>query len=97
METKNQINMSSSDKQNLSISDLLNSIRRPRKSSDKQESNTGLILGAALAGFCVGCTAALLFTPESGSELREDISKILHETNEKLISLASDAMDRVQA
>ena len=88
--------MSISDK-NLSISDLLNSIRRPRKNSDKQESNTGLILGAALAGFCVGCTAALLFTPESGSELREDISKILHETNEKLISLASDAMDRVQA
>ena len=85
------------DTNNLSISDLLNSMRKSKKNSEKKTADTGLILGAALAGFCVGCTAALLFTPESGSELREDISKILHETNEKLISLASDAMHRVQA
>lgn len=85
------------DKHNVSISDLLNSIRKPKREYEDKENHTALILGAALTGFFVGCTAALLFTPESGSELREDISKILQETNEKLISLASDAMQRVQA
>lgn len=86
-----------SEKYDVTVSDLLNYIRRPRKEFVKRENHTGVVLGAALTGFFVGCTAALLFTPESGSELREDISKVLKETNEKLVNIASDAIHRVQA
>ena len=85
-----------SEKYDVSVNDVLNYIRRPKQEyNKKQESNKGLIIGAAVAGFAVGCTVALLYTPESGSELREDLSKILREANDKLITLASDALDRV--
>ena len=85
-----------SEKYDVSVNDIINYIRRPRHEYNKRnERNTGLIIGAAVAGFTVACTIALLYTPESGSELREDISKIIRETNEKLVTLASDALDRV--
>lgn len=85
-----------SEKYDVSVNDVLNYIRRPRQEYNKRKAgNKGLIIGAAVAGFAVGCTVALLYTPESGSELREDISKILRETNDKLVTLAADALDRV--
>lgn len=85
-----------SEKYDVSVNDVINYIRRPKQEFNKRnEDSKGLIIGAAVAGFAVGCTIALLYTPESGNELREDLSKILREANDKLVTLASDALDRV--
>lgn len=87
--------MKISDKYDISVNDVINYIRRPKVEYNKKKNHRGMIISAALCGFVVGGIIAILYTPESGSELREDISNLLKETNEKLVHLASDALDRV--
>lgn len=87
--------MKISEKHDVSLNDIINFLTRPKRAYRKQTTSKGSIIGAAVAGFAVGCAVALLYTPESGSELRDDISSLLRDTNEKLVALASDALDKV--
>lgn len=50
------------------------------------------ILYAFLGGAIVGCSAALLFAPEKGSELRERIVKILRKKGIKISDEEVDAL-----
>lgn len=50
------------------------------------------ILYAFLGGAIVGCSAALLFAPEKGEELRERICKILRKKGYKISEEEVDAL-----
>ncbi|MDE6246617.1 MAG: YtxH domain-containing protein [Muribaculaceae bacterium] len=50
------------------------------------------ILYAFLGGAIVGCSAALLFAPEKGEELRNRICKILRKNGIKISDAEVDAL-----
>lgn len=50
------------------------------------------LISAFLGGAIVGCGAALLFTPEKGSELRERIADILRRRGVKISDDEVDAL-----
>lgn len=50
------------------------------------------LISAFLGGAIVGCGAALLFTPEKGSELRERIAEILRRRGVKISDDEVDAL-----
>lgn len=83
------------DKYDVNVNDVINYIRRPKTEYDRKKDNKAMIISAALCGFVVGGVIAILYTPESGNELRQDVSNLLRETNEKLVHLASDALNRI--
>ena len=86
--------MKLSSKHNVSLGDVVRYALRPKQELKKENNNT--IIAGALSGFVTGFTAAILLAPESGSELREDIGKVLRETNEKLAEIASEAMKKIE-
>lgn len=64
--------------------------------------DTSKVMIAALAGAAAGATAAILYTPKSGKETREDISKKYDELRENVNEIAqkgkkaaSDAVEKV--
>lgn len=83
--------MNLSDKfENIIQSDILQANHLLENKHHKKK----IIAGAAISGFLAGFAAAILLAPESGSELRRDLSKILHETNEKLVQLATETIKK---
>lgn len=56
----------------------------------KKSNNTSAILGALLAGVAVGAAIGILFAPDSGAEVRSQIS-------DKARDLAGSVKDKVQA
>ena len=84
-----------SNKYDVTISDVARYILRPHREVKVKNSSTVGIAGAAFSGFLTGFAAAILFTPESGEELREDVSKTFEEAKVKLSQMVTEAKNNM--
>lgn len=84
-----------STKYDVTLSDVARYLLRPYETAKPKKKNNAAIAGAAFSGFLAGFTAAVLFAPESGSELREDISKAFLEASDKLSQMVEEAKENM--
>ena len=89
--------MKISNKHDVTVTDILRYVLRPKEEVKNQHEDdpTMLIASAAFSGFVTGFVAALLLAPESGAELRQDISKMLQETNNRITNLVSEKIENM--
>lgn len=87
--------MKISSKHDVTVTDILRYILRPKEEVKNQheDDHTVLIASAAFSGFVAGFVAALLLAPESGAELRQDLSKLFQETNHRITNLVTERID----
>lgn len=87
--------MKLSRKYDVTVTDILRYVLRPKeemKRHHNDEDNTMLIAGATFSGFLTGFVAAILFAPESGLELRQDLLKVFQEANNQITDMVSEAI-----
>ncbi len=89
--------MKISSKHDVTVTDILRYVLRPKEEVKNQLNgdNTMLVASAAFSGFITGFAAALLFAPESGAELRQELSKLLQETNSRITNIVSDKIESI--
>lgn len=88
--------MKISSKHDVTVTDILRYVLRPKEEiQNRHDDNTMLIASAAFSGFITGFVAALLLTPESGAELRQDLSKLFQETNNRITNMVSEKIENM--
>jgi hypothetical protein len=89
--------MKISNNHDVTVTDIIRYILRPKDEvkQQREDDHTVLIASAAFSGFVSGFVAALLLAPESGAELRQDLSKLFHEANNRITQLVSEKIENM--
>lgn len=87
--------MKISSKHDVTVTDIFRYILRPKEAVKIQheDDNTMLVATAAFSGFITGLAAALLLAPESGAELRQELSKLFQDTHSRITNMVSDKIE----
>lgn len=88
--------MKVSNKYDVTLNDIIHYVFRPKHivEQDNVDATTSVATAAAI-GFIAGFTGAILLAPESGEELRQQLTDFFEETNTKLANIASDSLHKV--